>query len=71
MANGTAMPPLSPAGSALGLGDLLRGQTEEEAERLRRLRQQQLGGGYVPAGGASRAALASPAGSILGRFGLR
>jgi hypothetical protein len=44
MANGTGTPPLSAAGAALGLGDLLRQDVETEADRLRRQRQQQAAG---------------------------
>jgi hypothetical protein len=46
MANGigTGMPPLSPAGAALNLGDLLRGQVSDETEELKKRRQAQLAG---------------------------
>jgi hypothetical protein len=74
MANGT---PLSAAGQQLfggtGLGDMLAGQVSDETEELRRRRLAQMGrpdlgmGGY----GGSRAALASPAGSLLAGFGGR
>jgi hypothetical protein len=69
-------PNLSPAGMQLfgdipGLGSMLAGQTADQAEELRKRRQQQMLGGEYALGGAGRAALASPAGGLLGGFGLR
>jgi hypothetical protein len=67
----------SPAGTALGLGDMLRQQvgqeTDEERERKRRLAQMQQRG-FSP---ASNSILGTPSGSVapgggmnLGRYGL-
>ena len=44
MANGTGTPPLSAAGAALGLGDLLRGQVGDQADELRRRRLAEMAG---------------------------
>ena len=70
MANGSTGAPLSAAGAALGLGDLLRDQTETEAERLRRLRQAQAMGRPDLATGVGGGIGMGPA-SILGGFGGR
>jgi hypothetical protein len=70
MANG-----LSPAGQQLfgdipGLGSMLAGQVSDETDEMRRRRLAQLGRPDLAGGIGGRAALASPAGSVLG-FGLR
>jgi hypothetical protein len=41
--------PISPAGQMLGLGDLLRGQTAETAEELRKRRLAQMAGRHLGA----------------------
>jgi hypothetical protein len=54
-------------GAAPGLGDLLRNQTQDETDELRKKRlqqMQQMGGSPVAAG--TRAAIASPLGQYLG-----
>jgi hypothetical protein len=71
--------PLSPAGQQLfgdmpGLGSMLGQQTADQAEELRRRRQLMSGGAFTDlaaAGYGNRAALASPAGSVLAGFGGR
>jgi hypothetical protein len=64
MANGIG---LSPAGTQLGLGELLRGQVADETDELRRKRLAQMAGRLDFAGGnGGRAALASPLGQYFG-----
>jgi len=63
MAQGQGLP-LSPAGSALGLGDLLAGQVAHETDELRRRRLAMAGANPTDIG--SRAMLASPVSAALG-----
>jgi hypothetical protein len=62
--------PLSPAGAALGLGDLLKQDVESKTDRLRRLRQAQAMGRPDLAGGLGygSSVLGGPA-SALGLMG--
>jgi hypothetical protein len=56
----------------LGLGDLLRAQTEDQTDELRRRRLAQMGRPDLAGGIGGRAALASPLGMFgLGSGGLR
>ena len=57
---------VSPGLASPGLGDLLRGQVQDETDELRkkRLAQMQMPGGSMAAG--TRAAMASPMGQYLG-----
>jgi len=57
---------VAPGAAPPGLGDLLKDQTQQETDELRRkrLQQMQMAGGSMVAG--TRAALASP----MGMFGL-
>ena len=59
--NGT---PLSPAGTALGLGDLLRDQVGDETDEARKRRMAQLAGGGGDA--VARAMLANPVSAAFG-----
>jgi hypothetical protein len=59
---------VSPGVAPLGLGDLLKNQTEQETEELRRKRLQQMQMAGSPAAAGTRAAMASPMGQYLGLY---